>query len=380
MVSRRRQTSLPSEQPVRFYKIVALSFLILTVALLGVIVFMSSKRAVITIKTKSSPVDVNVDVPVSEQKVENGIVGMVTSTRISLEDSFTPTGSREEPGVATGTVTLHNDTEAPQSLVATTRLLTPENVLFRIKSAVTVPANGTVDAEVYADQKGEGGNVGPTRFTIPGLNATKQKVIYATSDKPMVQGVKVIGEVSQKDIDDAEKRLQTRIENEAKEKIGAKFAPRTGVYHVENFTLNQKPEVGKEVSDFTLSGTATVLAVFYDKDEIQKLSRELLLNRSTSDIGIVRPSTNEPTVTFGEYDTNTKVAKLHVFYDGVATLNPESEQLEKSKFFGKSKEEVRRYLLSLEHVHGVEVEFHPAWMQTIPHLHDHVQVRVQEVE
>ena len=48
-----------------------------------------------------------------------------------------------------------------------------------------------------------------------------------------------------------------------------------------------------------------------------------------------------------------------------------------SKFFGKNKDEVRRYVLSLDNVYSVDIKYSPAWMQTVPHVADHVSVVIK---
>ena len=61
-------------------------------------------------------------------------------------------------------------------------------------------------------------------------------------------------------------------------------------------------------------------------------------------------------------------------------LNPESKQLDKSMFFGKTKDEVRRYLLKLDHVRSVDIKFSPGWIRTVPYVNEHVEVMVKEVQ
>src|SRR3989338_4577127 len=165
MVPRRQQTNPTIEQPVRLYKFIALTFLVLTILLLGVIVFMSTKRTVITIESKPTPVDVTTQVTVGG-KTAAAVSGQVATTIVGESMTFQPTGTREEPAVATGTVKIINETDAAQALVRTTRLLTADGTLFRINQKVLVPARGTAEVDVYADQPGGSGNIGPSRFTI----------------------------------------------------------------------------------------------------------------------------------------------------------------------------------------------------------------------
>ena len=160
MTPRRKETNFAPNQPVRFYKFIALTFLIITVVLFCVIIFMSSKEATITVTTKSDPIDVSKYVVVGPGGEWDGVV---TTTLINETKAFSPTGTKEEPGIAKGRVTLVNETGYDQPLVATTRLLTPDGILFRLKDRVLVPAGGEIKAEVYADAEGASGNIGPIK-------------------------------------------------------------------------------------------------------------------------------------------------------------------------------------------------------------------------
>ncbi len=380
MVSRRKQTSLPNEQPVRFYKIIALTFLALTLLLFGAVIFLSSQRAVITIETKANPLDVNQNVVVGDSVDNPQVSAVVTTTLVAVQGEVSPTGTKEEPAIASGKVTLHNESAQAQPLVATTRLLSESNVLFRLRTAVNIPANGTVEAEVYADQAGNAGNIVASRFTIPGLPESRQKVVYATSKDAMTGGVKQIGVLSQADVDAAEKKLAATVETQVKSQLGSVYAGKEMLVSVLSMEKTLSAQVGDTISSATLDGKARVAVVIYDKAEMKTWAERAIQNQSVADTQIVRPSSGEPTVTLKEYDEQKNQATLHVFSAGTATVNPQSKQLEKSIFFGKTKDEVKRYAMALEHVSNITVDFHPFWMQTVPHIHDHVQVIVKEVQ
>ena len=375
---RRHQTTPGINQPVRFYKLVALSFLFLTLALLSVIVFMSSKRAAIVITTKESPVDVESTISVNE----GGNVGAtMATTTVRLSRGFSPTGTKKEPGTAEGLVTLHNETNSAQPLVATTRLLTSDNVLFRLKDRVTVPANGTAVAAVHADEKGESGNVGPQdRFTIPGLREEKQKVIYASSDAAMTGGVKTVGVLSQTDIEKAEDQLLGELEKLGEDALQKKHPNKVGVFKVVDSSVKTEAPIGEEVSEFSLEGRATVVGVFYDVDKVQEYARGQLLKRVVDDVTVLRGGEGDASVQIKEFNLGSGNAVLSVYHSAVERLNADSKQLDKMLFFGKTKEEVRRHILTLDHVYSVDVKFKPLWVRTVPFVPEHVQIIVKTVE
>ena len=381
MVTRRSQSSYRVEQPVRFYKFIALTFLVLTVILLGVVVFMSSKRAEIVITTKPSPVDITTKVVFGDPQSTHNIQSIVKKKVVTFEESFSPTGTKEEEGIATGVVTLHNETVSAQPLVATTRLLTSSGVLFRLKNRVTVPANGTLeDVEVYADEKGVASNIIATSFTIPGLNETKQKVIYATSIEPMTGGIKKIGALSEQDISRAEKNTEEKVKKQVAEEMSEQYPNLVGVFHVLDTSSNTQTTIGSEVDSFVLKTQVTIVSMLYDKTMLKDWIGLQLAKRAIDEGETVQASNDDPNVTFSDYNERNNTATFTVFHDGLVTLSTENRDLDKSDFFGKTKDEVRRYLLSLDHIHKVDVHFQPAWMRTVPHMHDHVSIVVKEVQ
>jgi|SRR3989339_389221 len=376
MTPHRRETALGNE-PVRFYKIVALTFLLLTIVLLGVIVFMSAKRATITVITKPEPVEA---VFVLEVDGTDATKGIIKTTEVALSKEFKPSSTREEDSVATGVVTLFNDSGSNQPLVATTRLLTVNNVLFRLKNGVTVPANGKITTEVYADKSGKDSEIGPSKFTIPGLNEARQKVVYAESATLMVGGLRKLGVVGSDDIKEAEKEMENDLKKAGEEKLNALYPELTAVYKVVGLEMKPDKNVGAEAEGFTLAGKATVVGVFYNKTELTDSLKQELQKKVVSDVEVLTIKGSEPQVSLDEYNSETGLAIIKAAGTGLVELNPESSQLQKIIFFGKTRDEVRRYLLSLDHVNGVEIKFSPAWMHTVPHVAEHVNVVVKKVE
>ena len=121
-----------SEPSVNFYRTIALSFLILTVVLLAVVVFVTSKKATITILAKEDTRSVNLTVAVnslsSGKDFPGSINGSVLSEVVNFSQKYFPTGFKTIEGLAGGEVVIYNKTSEPQILVKTTRLLTDKGV------------------------------------------------------------------------------------------------------------------------------------------------------------------------------------------------------------------------------------------------------------
>lgn len=382
MTPRRKQTNeeifCQESQPVRFYKFVAVTFLLITIVLLGVIIFISNKKATIIVSVKSEPVEASENLTIGEKN--SPVDGKTAIVKVSLSKKFNPTEGREEESVATGRVVLHNETNYNQPLVATTRLLTADNIMFRLKDRIMVPASGTAEANVYADKPGRESEIGPSKFTIPGLSPDKQAVIYATSDQPMTGGLKRVGILGENDWKKVQNELLADLEKLGQEKLSVLNQEYSGVYKIIENKIESSNKVGDEGSEFEIQGSAVVAGVFYKPDQLKQLSDKKLREKIVSEDQVLTINEQAPVVNLESYNASSTTTVVNVFGSGLVTLNPESKKLDKSVFFGKSRDEVRRYLLSLDYVNGVEVKFSPAWILSVPSIAENVSVIIKNVQ
>jgi len=118
---------------------------------------------------------------------------ILTSQKIASQ-SVKGSGSKTVNSSASGTITVYNTQTKSQKLIANTRFATSAGLIFRIRSAITVPGwtsakPGSITTKVYADKTGSSYNVGPTSFTVPGFAGTPQeKMVYARSTSAMTGG------------------------------------------------------------------------------------------------------------------------------------------------------------------------------------------------
>ncbi|MEK7131445.1 MAG: hypothetical protein AAB797_01765, partial [Patescibacteria group bacterium] len=372
---------LAPEPPVGFYRTIAVSFLVVTLVLLGVIIFFTSKKAIIVVVAKTDNKNVNLDINVAKQKTGgSAIIGIVTTTEFKWTQKYFPTGNKTVNGLAVGSVTLYNDTGAAQPLVKTTRLLTPAGVLFRMADRVVVPAKGQVSVNVYADQPGASGNIGPSKFTIPGLNEEKQKVIYADSAKDMVGGVRTVGVLTAEDLKAAESDYVEKVKQAVEGSLGQTESLNQKLVFVPAHSVSADRQAGEEVTEFNLTGTNTVVIVYYNSDELKSVLAKEITGRIDASTEKVLSVSKEPQVSLGSYDLAKQQARLSVYQDVLVTLDANADKLAAGNFFGKSKDEIERYVFGLGHVVGVDVKFSPSWMRSAPAVADRIQVIVKNVQ
>jgi hypothetical protein len=382
MITHRVETRVAPEPPVRFYRTIAITFLVITALLVGVVFLFSSKKAQIVIVAKNDNKNVNLTIDLGKDKgtSELSLPGLVTSTQFYYSVKYSPTGNKDIEGTAVGVATLYNKTDSDQALVKTTRLLTADGVLFRLADKVTVPANGQIDANVYADKAGKGSDIGPSKFTIPGLAEDKQKVIYAESAKAMTGGMSKVGVLTDDDIKAAEKDFVEKVKLAADSAISSTAGFDGRLLAVADNPGKADRKAGEEVSGFNVFGTTTVVFVYYKKDDLQNLLSKQVSGKIDVSSEKALSMTKDPQVSIANYDLAKETAQLAVYQDVLVTLDANADKLAVSNFFGKSKDEIERYVLGLGHVVGAEIKFSPSWIGKAPADADKIKVVVKNVQ
>ena len=382
MITHRMSTRMQPEPPVRFYKTIAITFLILTIALLAVVVFFTSKKATVTVVAKSDSKNVNLSINVSGDGSDtNSIVGVVTSSIFGLSEKYYPTGNKTVEGVATGEVILYNNSASAQPLVKTTRLLSPTGVLFRLTNGVTVPANSNVKASVYADVEGTASDIDPTSFTIPGLSDARQKLIYAKSTTKMSGGMRKIGVLTADDLQAAKNNYALKVKKAFLDTLEhSKTTSMERVLLVKTGDIVSDKKSGEQIDGFTVSGTSTVVIVYYDKAQLQTLINNDMSRRIDTTVEKLLSIGKEPQVNLASYNLLNNTARLSVYQDVLVTLDANGNKLAAVNFFGKNKDEIKRYVMGLSHVVGVDVKFSPSWMRKAPSVTDRIKVVVKNVK
>ncbi|MFH1292434.1 MAG: hypothetical protein ABIH87_04540 [bacterium] len=376
MITRRVSTKIQPEPPVRFYRTIAISFLVLTIVLLAVVVFFTSKKTDIVIVAKSDNKNINLSIEVGD---DNSLKGMVTTTFFSWSEKYSPSSNKVVDALATGQVTIYNDSSYDQPLIKTTRLLNPDGVLFRLTEGVNVPANGQVTANVYADKKGSGGDIGPTSFTIPGLSDSRQKTVYAKSINNMSGGVSKVGVLTETDLQTAKSNYLTKVKQAYLKNLDSTGQENEIVVLIKDNSINADKAVGDEIDGFTIMGTSTVVVVEYNKADLQTVVGIELSKKIDTTSEKVLSIGKEPQVSLESYDLIEGTARLSIYQDVLVTLDANGSKLAKVNFFGKNKDEIQRYIMGLGHVVGVETKFSPSWMRSAPSVSERIKVIVKNV-
>jgi len=385
-VKKEAPKAAPKAAPsLKLYRRLAVGFIIVTLVLLAIILIVSTIRATIKIYPNADLVRTSFITDILEEPGVHGeIPGQILAVTVEEARAFSASGegATEVPGKAGGMFTLYNTSNSAQPLVATTRLLSPDGVLYRIDTAATVPAQGTVEVMAHADLEGVQYEVEPNKFTIPGLGASRQAEVYAENTEVTTGGVQYIKSLSQADIDAAGDELEASLLASAQEQLRGQL---TGVYTGESFfteVLEQvsDTEPGTEADSFTISMKVEVVGVFFEKETLLNIAEAKLYESLTRGYELVSIDRENMEVEVERYDVEDAVANVRVSLQGAMIVSPNNKILDKDDLTGLSPQEVAKRFIDAGIAVDVEVTFSPFWIKAVPRLKDRIDIQIEPIE
>lgn len=378
----RRSVSQPAPS-LKMYRRIAVGFVVSVALMLGSVLYVSTVSATIRVTpvketvTASFLADV-VKTPTKETEVR----GRVVAASVGRTESFAPSGEgmKDVEGKAAGTVTVTNASGRVQPLVATTRLLSPDGVLFRIDETVSVPAGGSVEVGAHADLAGASGDIpAGIRMTIPGLSESLQAMIYAESKTEISGGITSVSVISQQDIDRSALTLRGTLEEDAKAalraQIGEAFAGEAFSFEVVDQTSSVP--AGTEANEFSVTMTVKSVGVFYDRVALEGIASRKLYEQLAPGETFTALNTAGLQVAVDKVDAEAGAANVRVYLDGEAVASSTSQSLDPGRFVGMSQAEVKQALVRDGIATDVFIEFRPFWVTRVPQLKDHVYVEIE---
>lgn len=350
------------------YKKMILRFSFLTLILLVVIAYFSAVKLEVSVYANKESIkdSLNFYAYVNEGQInlDRAVPALIQSESITSSHTFSSTGVKELNGEIVGRVTIFNQHNKNQPLVATTRLLSPDNKLFRIKNTVNVPAGGSVEVDIYADEISESMAIEPTRFTIPGLWAGLQDKIYAESSAKFTYQSNGKKFISQSDIDQALAYLNDKMLQDLESRWANNTEGRRGVFNfnLASSTLSLDQELGAEVETFTASAQNTVDIINVKVDDVVKIIKQKLslLNFSQESSEVEADSLNFFLLS---YSPAKSLAEIKVDFSARTVLKEGEETIQAEYLVNLNENQIRAYLDSLSAIKSYELTFKPKFIK-----------------
>ena len=370
---------------VKLYRKIAVSFIFLTLVLIAVIFYFSFVKVTIILEPNQERASNNFIFDVNNENKEpsegsDSVGGIVQAMIIEDEGIYQASGEETIGEEVTGKVKIINNYSKNQPLVATTRLLTPDNKLYRIKNTINVPAGGSIEVEVYADKPGKEMAIGPSKFTIPGLWAGLQDKIYAESQADFVFEQKIKKYIIESDINDAIFDLKKKLVAKAQTEVHDKFNDYDQVlFEIDDnsITSDTGGKVKEEKDEFNVSVRASVLVVAFDEDGVVNLAEQKFISSISAEKEVISFDKENIIYTLNNYDEEAGSASLNATFEGRIGVKEGVDLIEVDKILGLNEKQLEVYLSSLSQVSSFEVRFFPSFVRKMPKLVDRIEIEIK---
>ncbi len=353
-------------------------FLVLTIVAIVIIVHFALAK--VTIKLYSHPENIQDKVLVEMQPESQGqasdeeILGKILTSQMEITTATTSTQETIQSDKAGGFVTIYNNYSRDQVLINTTRLLTPDNKLFRITKRVEIPSGGQAEVWAEADQAGEQFATGPTTFIIPGLWEGLQDKIYAESKDGMTLESRPTYLVSQADLDNLQAQARAGAIQEALDKFNAilpaKLAVNESQLLVESKTI-ESSQVGANDPRTSLKQQFTVYGIIFDPASLIKTAETKLNKDLDSEQSLLNIDYDNISYQIVEAAPDQEHAVLEVTIPATVSSTQKAIAVDKNALVGLDETGVRQYFQNLD-IEELEIKFSPFWVTTVPKIKDHI--------
>lgn len=370
------------------YKKIITLFIILSICLIGFVIYNSFSQAHIIITPQHEIEQVVFEIPVGnieseEPAVTASLPGKVLTKVSELKETYTGLENKLVDAHARGKVTIYNNLDVAQALVPKTQLRSQKTgLIFRLDSYAGVPANGKVEASVTADDKGEKTNIEADKFVIVKVRPDWQDNLYAESSNKL-EGGKKQGKIATEDeiekakIKISESAHQINLESFKNELTNdEKILEQATKIEI----LNHTPfvELDQEVENFDTYVQIKSVAVIFDEKKLFNQAQSRLqsnIDDSKEYLGHDPKSFKYEVV---HYDENKNYAKLKVTLQGNAVYKLANDNFDKEKLIGRTIEETKQYFMKDGNIENIDVKLSPFWVQSVPNMQDKIEIIVEK--
>ena len=360
------------------YSKIVTFFLLLTIAAIFIVLYFALSKVTIKIHSNLENKQQKILVEMQAENADNvstdAILGKIITTDFELSATTTSQMEQVIGKRAGGYVTIYNNTAKDQGLVKTTRLLTPDQQLFRIIENVNVPAGGQIKVWADADQEGESYVSSSTTMTIPGLALGLQTKIYAESKDGLTLTSMPQYVVSQANIDELKDKIKELAKAKALEDINKSLSDDLKINDQKlflDFKTLESSQVGDKSQEAVIKQKITASGLVFSETDLIKLAESKFTKSLDSNQSLDKFLTDQTSYKVLELNPETDHAVIEVALNADIKSNNSPWQIDKEKLVGLDEAGIRSYLQELR-VEDVDIKFFPAWIKTAPRFKDHI--------
>lgn len=360
---------------------------VVVVAFLGMSYF---SGATLAYTPKSAVLNFNNDVYSAAKSGEGELLYSVVKLSGDKGKSVSASGETQVSRKASGVIVVYNDTPTEQKLIENTRFESTLGKVYRIQSAITIPAKkatpGTLEVTVYADQAGDTYNSAPTDFTVPGLKGTpRYTTIYARSKTAISGGfVGVEKSVSDADTLKARTELRTALSEElmmkAQAEVPVDFILFPSLSSVNFEDLPQTAGADKNSATVNLRGNLYGI-MFKKADLATKLASKKVTFNATDPVEFISYDGLKLSFSGTSPADLLSLNKIGFKVEGSALLVWRTDEVAlKTDLLGKKKSEAVNILKNYPTISSADVTIRPFWKGSFPTVSEKVAIKKIKVQ
>jgi hypothetical protein len=403
--------------------------LALSLGLFMLITYIALPGATVYIKPKFDNIEHTVNITMADKRQNQTLLSQNKPHVIASENIetvtkqtkvFNTTSKRFDGVNAQGFITIYNKSEDEWPLKKETRFQTEDGLIFRIKEGVFVPPvtvteegegqPGTFTAAVEADPFdiydhpiGDRGNIGPTRFIIPGLSKYNQELLWGESGGNMSGGeTRFQRVVEEEDIESAKKQIEDNLTLMAKEDLNNHIKDMNRLNHTNLVLLDNDRYLKTELQDLKISeelegsirdkfeifAQIKAMGVAYDFDQLFNVLKKELKTRAHPDMQVRDDSIRPESISFEPVSEDEVLGQIKItanikgiqeyVIDSSLQAGLRFSSKVKERIVGLSVEEAENYVGNLSEVDEVEIKLWPIWLSRVPRIAENIEIKLME--
>ncbi|HPT08633.1 MAG TPA: hypothetical protein PLE28_02980 [bacterium] len=364
---------------VSHYRKMVLRFSFLTVVLLLIVAYFSLVKLDVIAYTNKETLEDSLNFYAykndGQVNLDRSVKATMSQMDIETSDTFSSTGVKSSGGEITGKVKIINQSSKNQPLVATTRLLSSDNKLFRIKNTVNVPAGGSIEVDIYTDEVSENMALEPGKFTIPGLWEGLQDKIYAENSVKFEYKANGKKYITQEDIDKAIIALNEKMIKEAENKINQTDSSKKNIFSLNSSssTMEVQPELGTEVDSFEVKIKNNVNVITVNSSDVVNIIKQKLslldFDEESSEI-----DADKLNYTLLSYNPTKSLAEIKVDFSAKTALGEGEKIINTKHLVNLNEKQIKTYLDGISNIKSYELNFKPGFIKRSSILVDRINV------
>ena len=283
---------------------------------------------------------------------------------------------------AEGTIRVYNNYHLLVSLRSGTRFQPPfEEVLyFCSPQKIVIPAKSYVDVKVIACRPGEGEkyNIGPSKFSVPGLSGTDLFFYIHGESFESMEGGGEIPQVTEDDLERAKNILTeilfSRLNESLKNKISTDFILLEGATKEEILETFPEVEPGTGVQFFKFQAKVKSKTLVFKKSDLENFAKEFILAQIPKNKKLQSESLK---IDFQPESIDPESGKiiLNLKFSAKIYLDINFSLL-RENLKGKSLEETKIILENQADIIKTQISAWPFWVKKVPQNIEKIELKI----